>query len=136
YGAQVTRAAAGRHIARPATRAAAAWAVLARLQRPEPEHFTPALRDVTEDLAPVETLRLYDEGRVPDRLPFSTANELRKAIPALYHEWDVSAAYEGRDGASAREIKTVVFNAAQNPHYACLTPMAVLEELGQLIRNK
>ena len=56
--------------------------------------------------------------------------------PALYHEWDVSAHYEGREGASAREIKTVIFNAAQNPHYACLTPMAVLEELGQLIKDK
>jgi len=44
--------------------------------------------------------------------------------------------YEGRMGASAREIKTAIFNAAQSPHYACLTPMAVLEEMEQLCRDK
>ena len=136
YDAQVTEEAVGKHIAPHATRVAAAWAVLTRLKRPEPEHYPPALRDVIEDLAPIEKLRLYDDGRVPDRLSFALANELRKAIPTLYHEWDVSPNYEGREGASAREIKTVIFNAAQNPAYACLTPMAVLEELAALIKVK
>lgn len=136
YDVQVTRAAVGKHIAPHATRVAATWAVLTRLKRPEPEHYDPVLRDVIEDLAPIEKLRLYDEGRVPDRLPFALANELRKAIPAIYHEWDISPAFEGRDGASAREIKTAIFNAAQNPRWACLTPMAVLEELRELTKDK
>ena len=136
YDVQVTHEAVGKHIAPHATQVAAVWAVLTRLKRAEPEHYLPVLRDVIEDLAPIEKLRLYDDGRVPDRLPFAQANELRKAIPTIYHEWDVSPSYEGRDGASAREIKTVIFNAAQNPHFACLTPMAVLEELQQLTRDK
>lgn len=136
YDVQVTKEAVGKHIAPHATRVAAQWAVLTRLARPEAEHFEPALRDVIEDLAPIEKLRLYDDGRVPDRLPFALANELRKAIPKLYHEWDVSPSFEGRTGASAREIKTAIFNAAQNPNYRCLTPLAVIEELQQLCRDK
>ncbi|WP_373045018.1 PrkA family serine protein kinase [Vulgatibacter sp.] len=136
YDVQVTREAVGKHIAPHATQVAAIWAVLTRLKRPEPEHYEPVLRDVIEDLAPIEKLRLYDEGRVPDRLPFALANELRKAIPAIYHEWDVSPAYEGRAGASAREIKTVIFNAAQKAGHTCLTPMAVLDELRQLCKDK
>ncbi len=136
YDVQVTREAVGKHIAPHATQVAAIWAVLTRLRRPEPEHYDPVLRDVIEDLAPIEKLRLYDDGRVPDRLPFALANELRKAIPAVYHEWDVSPSYEGRTGASAREIKTVLYNAAQNPAYGCLMPMAVLEELRSLTKDK
>src|SRR5207237_957087 len=41
-----------------------------------------------------------------------------------------------RTGASARELKTVISNAAQNPGYKCLTPQAVLEELEALTRDK
>lgn len=136
YDVQIRPEAVGKHIAPHSTRVAAAWAVLTRLKRPEPERYAPPLRDVIEDLAPMEKLRLYEDGRVPDRLSFALGSELRKAIPALYHEWDLAVNYEGRDGASAREIKTVLFNAAQSPHHACLTPMAVFDELGQLIRDK
>lgn len=136
YDVQVKKEAVGKHIAPHATQVAAMWAVLTRLKRPGPEHHEPALRDVIEDLSPMEKLRLYDEGRVPDRLSFQAANELRKAIPKLYHEWDQSPSYEGRFGASAREIKTAIFNAAQNPEFSCLTPLAVLQELGELIRDK
>jgi predicted Ser/Thr protein kinase len=32
-------------------------------------------------------------------------------------------------------VKTVLMNAAQRPHHACLTPMAVLEELAALCRE-
>ncbi len=61
---------------------------------------------------------------------------LRKHAPDLYRESDVYPNYEGRSGASAREIKTALFNAAQNPNARCLTPLAVLEELDALCRDK
>ena len=61
---------------------------------------------------------------------------LRKHAPDLYRESDVYPNYEGRSGASAREIKTVLMNAAQAPGARCLTPRAVLEELEALCRDK
>jgi serine protein kinase len=87
-------------------------------------------------VAPLEKLLLYDEGEVPDRLAMAQANELRKHAEDLYRESDAYPNYEGRAGASARELKTAVANAAQSEAYKCLTPQAVLEELAALCRDK
>ncbi len=137
YDAQVTRAAVGgKHIAPHATQVAALWAVLTRLRRPEPGNYTGEERDLIEDLSPLEKLRLYEEGRAPDRLPGAKARTLRKSVSDLYHETDKLPRYEGMSGASAREIKTVIFNAAQSDNHECLTPLAVLEEIRELCRDK
>ncbi|AKU90352.1 PrkA family serine protein kinase [Vulgatibacter incomptus] len=137
YDDQVTRASVGgKHIAPHATRVAALWAVLTRLRRPEPERHPPEVRDLVEDLSPMEKLRLFDDGRAPDRLTSGQARELRKAIPGLFAETEGSPRYEGVTGASAREIKTVIFNAAQNPAYTCLTPLAVLQEIRELCKDR
>ncbi len=52
------------------------------------------------------------------------------------HESDAYPNYEGRSGASAREIKTALFNAAQNPELRVPHPLAVLEELEALCKDK
>src|SRR5882672_6128242 len=80
--------------------------------------------------------RLYGEGRAPDRLSSQQARELRKHLQDFWKESDSYPNYEGRTGASARELKTAIGNAAQNTAYKCLTPQAVLEELESLIRDK
>ena len=54
----------------------------------------------------------------------------------LWRESDAYPNYEGRTGASARELKTVISNAAQNPRYKCLTPQAILLELEELVKDK
>ncbi len=136
YERQVTAEAVGRHIAPHAAEVAALWAVLTRLKKPMAERYPQEIRSVIDSLTPLEKLRLYDDGTAPDRLGLQQAKELRKHLEELYLESDVYPIYEGRTGASAREIKTAVFNAAQNPRYRCLTPMAVLEELEALCRDK
>jgi predicted Ser/Thr protein kinase len=115
---------------------AAIWAVLTRLKRPIPERYEGELRELVEDLAPLEKLRLYDRGAAPDRLALAQAKVLKKHAPDLFAESEVYPNYEGRIGASARELKTVLFNAAQAPGAACLTPRLVLEELTALCRDK
>jgi predicted Ser/Thr protein kinase len=136
YDHQVTADAVGRHIAPHATDVAALWAVLTRLKKPMAERYPQEIRAVIDSLSPLEKVRLYDAGAPPDRLGLQQAKELRKHLPELYRESDVYPIYEGRTGASAREIKTAIFNAAQNPRFRCLTPMAVLEELEALCRDK
>ncbi|BDG06401.1 PrkA family serine protein kinase [Anaeromyxobacter oryzae] len=136
YDRQITAAAVGKHVAPHATSVAALWAVLTRLKRPIPDRYEGELRDLVEDLAPLEKLRLYDSGEAPDRLSLAQAKVLRKHAVDLYHESDVYPNYEGRSGASAREIKTVLLNAAQAPGARCLTPRAVLDELDALCRDK
>jgi serine protein kinase len=136
YDRQITAAAVGKHVAPHATRVAALWAVLTRVKRPIPERYEGEIRDLVEDLAPLEKVRLYDAGEAPDRLSLAQSKVLRKHAADLFHESDVYPNYEGRSGASAREIKTALYNAAQNPAARCLTPLAVLEELEAICRDK
>lgn len=136
YDQQVTAAAVGKHVAPHATEVAATWAVLTRLKRPIPDRYPGELRELVEELGPLDKLALYDRGAAPDRLALALAKVLRKHAPDLFHESDVYPNYEGRVGASAREVKTVLLNAAQAPGAACLTPRAVLEELTALCQDK
>ena len=54
----------------------------------------------------------------------------------MYEESDAYPNYEGRSGASAREIKTALFNAAQHADYKCLHALAVFEELEAICKDK
>lgn len=136
YDAQVTAGTVGRHVAPHATRVAALWAVLTRLKKPLPDRFTAEARTLVERLTPLEKLKLYQDAEAPDRLTVQQQKELRKLVPALYEESDAYPNYEGRTGASAREIKTALFNAAQSADHDSLHPLAVLKELSNLTRDK
>ncbi len=136
YDAQLTSTTVGKHLAPHATEVAAVWAVLTRLKKPIPDRYRGELREVIDHLSPSEKMHLYEEGVAPDRLSLSQAKELKKHLPDVYQESDSYPNYEGRGGASAREIKTALLNAAQNPNYKCLTPLAVLEELEALCKDK
>jgi serine protein kinase len=126
----------GKHVAPHATWVAALWAVLTRLKKPVGDRYKGDLRKIADHLTPLEKARLYDNGRAPDRLGGNQSRELKKHLQDLWRESDVYPNYEGRSGASARELKTVISNAAQNDAYRCLTPQAVLEELEALTRDK
>lgn len=136
YDRQISPTSVGKHVAPHATEVAARWAVLTRLKKPMPDRYQGEVRDLVDDLTPMEKLKLYDRAEAPDRLALGQAKELRKALPDLYRESEVYPNYEGRSGASARELKTVLLNAAQRPASHCLTPLAVIEELEALCRDK
>ena len=126
----------GKHVAPHATWVAALWAVLTRLKKPVGDRYKGDLKKLADHLTPLEKARLYDDGRAPDRLGNQQARELKKHLQELWRESDSYPNYEGRTGASARELKTVISNAAQSTGYKCLTPQAVLEELEALTRDK
>ena len=136
YAERVTSTSVGKHVAPHATEVAALWAVLTRLKKPIPDRYKGELREIIDDLAPLEKLRLYDSGMAPDRLGLTHAKELKKALPQIARESDSYPNYEGRLGASTREIKTVLLNAAQLENHRCLTAQAVLEELEHLVKDK
>lgn len=136
YDAQLNPASVGKHIAPHSTRIVAMWSVLTRLKKPMADRYRGQVRAAVHELTPQEKLALYDQGRTPDRLTIAQANELRHALPAIYREWDAFPHYEGARGASAREMKTVLYNAAQYDTYKCLSPLAVLDELRELVKDK
>ncbi len=136
YDAQINATTVGRHVAPHATRVAAMWAVLTRLKKPVLDRYPSEARPLLERLSPLEKLKLYQHGEAPDRLTVQQQKELKKLVPQLYEESDSYPHYEGRSGASAREIKTALFNAAQSADHDSLHPLAVLKELQALTRDK
>jgi predicted Ser/Thr protein kinase len=129
YKNQIPRALTGTHIAPHSLEIAAMWAVLTRLEPPKQE-------EILQSLTPLEKLELYDTGSIPERFTQKEAKELKKLIPALFNQYADDLEYEGRYGASPREIRSLLLNAAQNRNFDHLSPVAVLAELNNLIREK
>ncbi|MBI1944107.1 MAG: serine protein kinase PrkA [Deltaproteobacteria bacterium] len=136
YQDQIPRALTGVHVAPHALEVAARWAVLTRLEPPNPEAYDDEHKRLVAELTPVEKMRLYDNGAVPERLTQKERKELRQVAVELYDEHASGDEYEGRHGASAREVRVVLLNAAQSPDFDHLSPIAVLDELRALVRAR
>jgi predicted Ser/Thr protein kinase len=121
-----------RHVAPHATEMAAMFAVLTRMRRPTPERYEKPLRDIVEQLTAVEKLDLYATGTPPEHLDDDAGKIVRAAVPRLHHESDAYPIFEGSVGASPREMRSVLLDAAQSPRYECLSPLAVLGEIDKL----
>lgn len=120
------------HVAPHATQIAAMFAVLTRMRRPNPDRYEKPLRNLVSDLTALEKMDLFATGTPPSRLDDDGAKLLRSAIGELHSESEQYPIYEGSIGASPREMRTVLLDAAQSPHYQCLSPLAVLDELDRL----
>lgn len=136
YQNQIPKALTGTHIAPHSLEIAALWAILTRLEPPKSSQRTESQNELFEHLSPLEKLELYDTGAIPERLTQREAKDLKKLIPYLFKQYEDDLEYEGRFGASPREIRSLLLNAAQNRNFDHLSPIAVLEELQNLIREK
>ncbi|MBK8482113.1 MAG: serine protein kinase PrkA [Proteobacteria bacterium] len=132
YELHLREAQPGKPAAPHVSEAAALWAVLTRLKRPDPQHFAEPLRALIAKLTPRDKALLYADGATPPGLSEEQGKTLRAHVEALWREGASAPHYEGRTGASAREVKTALMNAAQDPQHACLGPEAVLQQLEQL----
>src|SRR5207248_2508121 len=121
-----------RHVAPHATFVAALFAVLTRMRKPNADRFSKNLSPVASSLTAIEKADLYGKGIVPERLDAESTKLLRAGIDEVHDESKPYPIYEGRIGASPRELKTALLDAAQNPNFQCLSPLAVLDELDEL----
>jgi serine protein kinase len=124
-----------RHVAPHAVDAAARWAVMTRLRRPDASKFDAPVSGLLEDLAVEGKAALYAgevpaEGLEPDEL-----KALFGAIPRLREERPEESDYEGLMGASPREVRSVLLLAAQRSDTRCLSPFGVLAEIEELTRH-
>lgn len=121
------------HVAPHATYVAALWAVLTRLRRARPERYEDKkLGQLAASLTPIEKAEYYADLTIPSRLSNDEAQILRAGYEAVRHEMDTLSSYEGSTGASPREIRVVLLDAAQDPEFACLSPLAVLKRIREL----
>ncbi len=144
YERHLRATASGSHVAPHVAGLAALFAVLTRLRRPDASDFPPPLGSVVRGLTPLQKARLYDDGSTPDGLRDEEKRLLRGAIPALlgqFHAleeefegiWD--AAYEGRHGASPREMMSLLSELAFARRGGCVTPQALFDRLPALIAH-
>ena len=119
-----------KHVAPHVAWVAALWAVLTRMRKPMAEKYPKGVSDVVAKLTPIDKALLYADGIAPEGVNPEQTRELLAVVERLARESDTFPSYEGRNGASPREMKLVLMNAAQNPKFKCVSPFAVFEETG------
>lgn len=124
----------GRHVAPHVAWLAALWAVLTRMRKPMPEKYAKSLGELVAKLSPVDKALLY-AGELPhEGFSAEQSKELQAGCERIARESDSYPNYEGRTGASAREMKQLLMNAGQSTKYQCLSPFGVLDELEELVK--
>ncbi len=137
YEAQIRAAHAesGKHVAPHVAWVTALWAVLTRMKKPLAEKYGKSLADIVIKLGPLEKAQLYAESNPPEGLSTEQQRDLLSGIEKVARESDTYPNYEGRTGASPREMKLLIMNAAQSTRYGCLSPFAIFDELEELVRG-
>lgn len=121
-----------RHVAPHTTYVAALWAVLTRLHRPDADRFTDSdLGTIAASLSPMEKADLLSDGVIPGRFEADQAKILRGGAAEVELEGATAAEYEGLSGASPREIRMLLLDAASDDTAACVSPLDFLSRLGE-----
>lgn len=119
-----------------ATFVAAFWAVCTRLRPAHRESFADAaLGRAAVALRPDEKAELYATGRAPARLEHDAIALLEANVRAVHEEQAAVDRYEGRTGASPREVCDLLLDAAAASASGEVTPIDVLDRLEQLCKR-
>jgi len=119
-----------RHVAPHTTYVAALWAVLTRLRRPDPDRFADSdLGMIAGSLSPIEKADLLAEGTIPARFEADQAKVLREGLVAIEIEGTTASEYEGLSGASPREIRMLLLEAASDETDPCVSPVSFLSHV-------
>ncbi|OFZ22109.1 MAG: hypothetical protein A2X94_08770 [Bdellovibrionales bacterium GWB1_55_8] len=135
YSSQLQQFSSEKHVAPHVSWTVALWAVLSRLKKPNSINYPPNISTIVSNLTPIEKARLYDTGEMPNSMPAEDKKHLRATLRKLREEYSNVPYYEGRMGASAREIKSILFDAAQNSEFPCLSPLAILREMEEFVKR-
>ena len=135
YEGRIDEAASTRHVAPHCAYVAALWAVLTRMRKPEAKNFEGEIAKLVDQLTPMDKAELYALGKAPANLEASKAKELIADLDKLWRESEASPDYEGRTGASPRELLAVMFNAANSLSRPYVSPVSILEEIEELIKQ-
>lgn len=136
YVSQVRPDAVGRHIAPHTMRVAGLFGVLTRLVKPRSTSVSSGAAEAVGRLSPLEKADLYALDKSPEWAALAVAIELSAARDTVRSDGASRSPYEGEVGASPREIKTILFNAALSDRYRCLSPLSVLEGLEELLKDR
>lgn len=120
-------AARGKHVAPHTAYVLALWAVLTRMRKPREDAFADELREFVRGLTPLAKAELYADGQSDAGAPPADV------LPRLWEESQLGPAYEGRVGASPRELQTILLGAIERGDY--VSPLVVLDEIKKLCQQ-
>jgi len=135
YSLLLKQLGAEKHISPHVDWTLALWAVLTRLKKPNSINYPPNVSTTISNLSPMDKAKLYDSGEMPESLNAEERKLLRTNLTKLREEYTNIPYYEGRIGASVREIKMILFDAVQNPEFDCLSPLSILKEMDGFVKK-
>jgi predicted Ser/Thr protein kinase len=121
-----------RHVAPHTTYVAALWAVLTRLRKPDASRFADSdLGTIAASLAPLEKADLLADGLAPARLEADQVKILMGGVAEVELQGATTSDYEGINGASPREIRMLLLDAAADLQEPCVSPVTFLNRLSE-----
>ena len=135
YDEKLREAAGDRHVAPHCAYVAALWAVLTRMRKPQIDRYPAPMSELVGKLSPLEKAELYAYGTAPAHLIPAQQKELVARVKDLVTESETYPNYEGRIGASPREMQGVLLNAANSSAYPYVSPLVVLDEIAELCKQ-
>ncbi len=112
------------------------WAVMTRLKQPDSEFYDTNLRGLLSRLDPFGKANLYNNVAMGDDYSPAEQSAFKQIRSKIRGESIGSVIYEGRFGASPREIRALLYRVAEDPMIHAITPMAIFTELERLVKDR
>lgn len=113
-----------------------AWAVLTRLKHPDSDYYASEFRGIINRLDPFAKAMLYDERPLGDAFVAADQIALKQIRRHIMNESVGNVIYEGRFGASPREVRALLYRVAEETESETITPMAIFSELERLLKDR
>jgi predicted Ser/Thr protein kinase len=136
YDRDIRSIAKAKKVCPHAVESLAMWAVLTRLKHPDSDAYPSEYRGLINRLDPFSKAMLYDARPVGDEFVAADQVALHQIRHKVINESVGNVIYEGRFGASPREVRALLYRVAENPGYTTITPMAVFAEIENLLKDK
>ena len=119
-----------KHVAPHTTYVAALWSVLTRLRKPDASRYSDSdVGTIVAALTPLEKADLLADGTVPSRFDADQAKLLTGVVADVEREGASISDYEGISGASPREIRMLLLDAAADYDEECVSPVTLLQRM-------
>jgi predicted Ser/Thr protein kinase len=119
-----------KHVAPHTTYVAALWSVLTRLRKPDASRFSDSeLGTIAASLTPLEKADLLADGLIPARFEADQGKILDGGVTEVELQGAATSDYEGINGASPREIRMLLLDAAADFDEPCVSPATFLQRL-------
>ena len=112
------------------------WAVLTRLKQPDPEYYESKHRSLIARLDPHSKAKLYEHQSLSPTFKQQEEVVFKELREQILGESRNTVVFEGRFGASPREIKSILYKAVQNKKGTSLTPMNIFAELEKIVKDR